>query len=490
MLAKATMPGLTRPDLLRQQALVAGEWVNARETITVTDPATGQPIGRVPNLGAEAATHAVLAAAQAQIAWKKTSAAERAAVLRRWHDLMLAHKEDLALIMTREQGKPLAEARGEVAYAAAFLLWFAEEARRAYGDVIPGHLADKRIMVTREPVGVVAAVTPWNFPLAMITRKAGPAIAAGCAIVIKPSELTPFSALALGLLAQEAGVPAGLLSVVTGDAAPIGEVLTTHPVVAKISFTGSTRVGTLLASRAMETVKRVSLELGGNAPFIVFDDADVDAAVEGALASKFRNAGQTCVCANRFYVQSGIHDAFVEKLAIRVRALKVGAGTQDGVDIGPLINAAAVQKVTDHVADALAKGGRLLAGGAPIAGAGHFFQPTLIADIPADALLCSEETFGPLAGIVRFAQEDVAIAHANATRAGLAAYVYTNDLSRAYRVSEGLAYGMVGLNTGLISTEVAPFGGVKQSGIGREGSRYGMDEYLNMKLICTQIAPA
>jgi len=490
MLAKATMPGLTRPDLLRQQALVAGEWVNARETITVTDPATDQPIGRVPNLGAEAATHAVLAAAQAQIAWKKTSAAERAAVLRRWHDLMLAHKEDLALIMTREQGKPLAEARGEVAYAAAFLLWFAEEARRAYGDVIPGHLADKRIMVTREPVGVVAAVTPWNFPLAMITRKAGPAIAAGCAIVIKPSELTPFSALALGLLAQEAGVPAGLLSVVTGDAAPIGEVLTTHPVVAKISFTGSTRVGTLLASRAMESVKRVSLELGGNAPFIVFDDADVDAAVEGALASKFRNAGQTCVCANRFYVQSGIHDAFVEKLAIRVRALKVGAGTQDGVDIGPLINAAAVQKVTDHVADALAKGGRLLAGGGAIAGAGHFFEPTLIADIPADALLCSEETFGPLAGIVRFAQEDVAIAHANATRAGLAAYVYTNDLSRAYRVSEGLAYGMVGLNTGLISTEVAPFGGVKQSGIGREGSRYGMDEYLNMKLICTQIAPA
>jgi len=490
MNAPTTLPGLSRPDLLRQQALVAGEWVGARDTIAVADPANGEIIGHVPNLGTEGATHAVLAAAQAQVAWKKTTAGERAAVLRRWHDLMLAHKEDLALIMTREQGKPLAEARGEVAYAAAFLLWFAEEARRSYGDVIPGHLVDKRLMVTREPVGVVAAVTPWNFPLAMITRKAGPAIAAGCAMVIKPSELTPFSALALGLLAQEAGVPAGLLSVVTGDAAPIGEVLTTHPVVAKISFTGSTRVGTLLASRAMETVKRVSLELGGNAPFIVFDDADVDAAVEGALASKFRNAGQTCVCANRFYVQAGIHDAFVDKLAARVRALKVGAGTEAGVDVGPLINAAAVEKVATHVADALAKGGRLLAGGEAVDGPGHFFQPTLIADIPADALLCSEETFGPLAGIVRFAQEDVAIAHANATRAGLAAYVYTNDLSRAYRVSEGLAYGMVGLNTGLISTEVAPFGGVKQSGIGREGSRYGMDEYLNMKLICTQIAPA
>ncbi|MCW2395769.1 succinate-semialdehyde dehydrogenase/glutarate-semialdehyde dehydrogenase [Sphingobium sp. B8D3B] len=389
--------------------------------------------------------------------------------------------------MTVEQGKPLAEAKGEVAYAASFLAWFAEEARRAYGDVIPSHGGDKRLMVLREPVGVVAAVTPWNFPLAMITRKAGPALAAGCTIIIKPSELTPFSALAIAFLAEEAGVPAGVLNVVTGAPGPIGDVLVTHPDIAKLSFTGSTAVGKMLAARAMATVKRVSLELGGNAPFIVFDDADLGAAVEGAIASKFRNAGQTCVCANRFIVQAGIYDQFVSRLSERVAALRVGPGLTDQVDIGPLINADAVAKVSAHVADALAKGGTLKAGGEALEGDGHFFQPTLIADVPRTARICGEETFGPVAAVSRFEREDEAIDLANDTRAGLAAYLFTRDFSRSHRVSEALQYGMVGLNTGLISTEVAPFGGVKESGVGREGSRYGLDEYLNMKLICAAI---
>jgi len=482
--------GLARPDLVRGAAFIGGQWIDGEQHIDVTDPATGTSLGTVPDLGSRETQRAVEAAVAAQAEWRTWSAPERAAILQRWHGLLLAHADDLARIMTAEQGKPLREARGEVAYAAAFISWFAEEARRTYGDVIPGHGRDKRLVVTREPVGVVAAITPWNFPLAMITRKAGPALAAGCAMVLKPSELTPFSALALALLAQEAGLPAGLLSVVTGRPQAIGEVLVTHPAIAKISFTGSTAVGAMLAGQAMSTVKRVSLELGGNAPFIIFDDADVDAAIEGAIASKFRNAGQTCVCANRFIVQDGIYDRFVTALAARVETMRIGPGLEDGVEIGPLINEAAVSKVSRHVADALAAGGKLMAGGHAIDGAGYFFQPTLIRDVPADALLCREETFGPLAGIVRFGSEAEAIAMANDSRAGLAAYVFTRNLSRSHRVTEALQYGMVGLNTGLISTEVAPFGGIKQSGFGREGSRYGMDEYLNMKLVCTAVAAA
>lgn len=480
---------LAWPDLLRQEAYIDGAWISAEKTLTVEDPATGRAIGTVPDLGTAEAERAVLAAKAALAAWRSRTAGERGAVLKRWGELMLAHREDLARIMTWEQGKPLAEARGEVSYAASFLTWFAEEARRTYGDVIPGHGTDKRLMVTRQPIGVVAAITPWNFPLAMITRKAGPAFAAGCTMIVKPSELTPFSALAIALLGEEAGIPAGVLNVVTGAPREIGDVIVSHPVVAKLSFTGSTAVGKMLAARCMETVKRVSLELGGNAPFLVFDDADLDAAVDGAIASKFRNAGQTCVCANRFLVQAGIYDRFVAALKQRVEALRVGNGFDDGVDTGPLINAAAIEKVRSHVADAIAQGGRLLVGGAALEGTGYFFQPTLISDVPASARICAEETFGPLAGIVRFETEAEAISLANDTRAGLAAYLYTRDLSRSYRVSEALEYGMVGLNTGLISTEVAPFGGVKESGFGREGSRYGMDEYLNMKLVCTAISP-
>lgn len=482
--------GLVRLDLFRQQAYINGTWVSGDNTLTVKNPATGAAIGAVPDLGTFHAEQAVASAQTALVGWRAKTAGDRGAVLKRWGELMLAHREDLARVMTCEQGKPLPEARGEVAYAAAFLNWFGEEARRTYGDIIPGHGVDKRLMVTREPVGVVAAITPWNFPLAMITRKAGPALAAGCTMIVKPSELTPFSALALAVLAEEAGVPAGVLNIVIGAPREIGDVLVSHPAVAKLSFTGSTAVGKLLAARCMETVKRVSLELGGNAPFLVFDDADIDAAVEGAIASKFRNAGQTCVCANRFLVQAGIHDRFIAALRRRVETLRIGNGLEEGVEIGPLINAAAIDKVRGHVADALAKGGTLLAGGSPLDGAGHFFQPTLITDVPATARLCAEETFGPLAGVVRFETEGEAIALANDTRAGLTAYLFTRDISRSHRVSEALQYGMVGLNTGLISTEVAPFGGVKESGFGREGSRYGIDEYLNMKLICTAVSSA
>jgi len=481
--------GLTRANLLRYQAYIDGQWISGERTIAVENPATGETIGTVPALDA-AHTEAAVAAAQAALpAWRARTAGERGVILRRWGELMLAHSDDLARIMTIEQGKPLAEARGEVAYAAAFLIWFAEEARRAYGDVIPGHGADKRLVVTREPVGVVTAITPWNFPLAMITRKAGPALAAGCTILVKPSELTPFSALALALLGEEAGVPAGVLNILTGSPRDIGDVLVSHPAIAKLSFTGSTAVGKMLAARCMDTVKRVSLELGGNAPFLVFDDADLDTAIEGAIASKFRNAGQTCVCANRFLVQAGIYDRFVEGLTKRVQALRIGNGLEEGINTGPLINASAIDKVRAHVADALAKGGVLLAGGHAVDGDGYFFEPTVIANVSTDARLCSEETFGPLAGIVRFETEAEAIALANDTRSGLAAYLFTNDLSRSHRISEALQYGMVGLNTGLISTEVAPFGGVKESGFGREGSRYGIDEYLNMKLVCTAVSP-
>ena len=476
---------LAAPELLRQAAYIDGKWVQGKSVIAVHNPATGALLGTVPALGAAETTAAVEAAHRAFGPWRALPASARAVKLRRWFELMTRHSEDLARLMTAEQGKPLAEARGEITYAASFLEWFAEEARRAYGDVIPGHLADKRLTVIKQPVGVVAAVTPWNFPAAMITRKVGPALAAGCTVVLKPSELTPFSALALAHLAEAAGIPAGVFSIVTGSPAEIGQVLTTDPRVRKFTFTGSTRVGKMLAARCMETVKRVSLELGGNAPFIVFDDADLDAAVEGALASKFRNTGQTCVCANRLLVQAGIYDRFAEALAKRVSAMVVGDGLAGETHQGPLINEAAVQKVERQVRDAAGHGGKVLTGGERLSGL--FFKPTVITGATAEMEFFREETFGPMAALVKFGSEAEAIGLANDTSAGLAAYVFTRDLSRSYRVSEALEYGMVGLNTGLISTTVAPFGGVKESGIGREGSMYGMDEYLEIKLVCTQV---
>jgi len=479
---------LRRPDLLREAAYVDGRWIDGLEEIAVTSPATGQRLGRVPDLGAEAATRAVAAAQAAFEPWRRLSAKARGAILRRWRDLMLENVEDLARLMTAEQGKPLAEARGEVAYAASFLEWFSEEAKRVYGDVIPGHDAGKRLMVLKQPVGVVAAVTPWNFPAAMITRKVAPALAVGCTVVLKPSELTPFSALALAALAEEAGVPPGVFNVVTGQAAPIGEVLTGDPRVRKFTFTGSTPVGKRLAARCMETVKRVSLELGGNAPFIVFDDADLDKAVEGAMASKFRNTGQTCVCANRLLVQSGVYEAFAQKLAARVEKLVVGDGLAGPTDQGPLINAAAAAKVARHVEDAVAGGAVVLTGGRALPGAGFFYAPTVLTGVTETMAMAQEETFGPVAGLIRFETEDEAISIANDTRAGLAAYLFTRDLDRSWRVGEALEYGMVGLNTGLISTEVAPFGGVKESGLGREGSRHGVDEFVELKLLCSDIA--
>ena len=480
-------PGLSDPELLRQAAWIGGAERTGADWIRVANPATGADLGRVPDLGADAAREAVAAARAALPGWRGRIARERATVLRRWHDRVLACRSDLARLLTAEQGKPLAEAEGEIAYAAAFIEWFAEEARRAYGDVIPGHQADRRILVMKQAVGVVAAVTPWNFPAAMVTRKVAPALAAGCTVVLKPSELTPFTALALARLAAEAGVPDGVFNVVTGAPAPIGEVLTGSPDVAKFTFTGSTAVGKRLAADCMGTVKRVSLELGGNAPFIVFDDADLDAAVEGLLASKFRNTGQTCVCANRIYVQAGIHDAFADALTRRVEALKAGDGLAGPTDQGPLINAAALDKVERHVADALAGGARVLAGARRLPGNGLFYAPTVLADVRADALVNREETFGPVAGLVRFRDEDEVLALANASRAGLAAYVFTRDAARTWRMSEGLEAGMVGVNTGLISTEVAPFGGVKESGLGREGSRYGLDEFLETKMVCLAV---
>ncbi len=479
---------LTCDGLFREQAFIDGEWLIGTETIIVVNPATGEEIGTVPALGAEETRRAVEAAENAFPDWSRRAASDRAGLLRRWHDLLLQNEDDLARLLSLEQGKPLAEARGEVRYAAAFLSWFSEEARRVYGDVIPGHASDKRLVVTREAIGVVAAITPWNFPLAMITRKAGPALAAGCTMVLKPSELTPFSALALAALGQKAGIPAGVLNVVTGPAEPIGDILVSHPSIAKLSFTGSTAVGKALAARCMETVKRVSLELGGNAPLIVFDDADLDTAVEGAIVSKFRNAGQTCVCANRLLVQSGIAPAFAERLRTRVAEMRTGDALETAAELGPLIDHRAVAKVGRHIEDAVARGATLLAGGRVIERGGSFFEPTVLWDVPPDALMCREETFGPVAGIILFETERDAIAMANDTRAGLAAYVFTSDLSRSHRVTEALQYGMVGLNTGLISTEVAPFGGVKESGIGREGSRYGIDEYVNLKLVCTAVA--
>ncbi|WP_202624592.1 NAD-dependent succinate-semialdehyde dehydrogenase [Steroidobacter agaridevorans] len=478
--------GLARPDLLREAAYIDGEWISANAVIGVNNPATGGLLGSVPELGAAETTQAVAAADRAFVTWSAKSAAERATVLRRWYELIVKHTEDLARLMTAEQGKPLAEARGEVTYAASFIEWFAEEARRAYGGIIPGHLPDKRLLVLKQPVGVVAAITPWNFPAAMITRKVAPALAVGCTVVLKPSELTPFSALALALLASEAGVPPGVFNVVTGEPRAIGEVLTTDARVRKFTFTGSTPVGKMLAARCMSTVKRVSLELGGNAPFIVFDDADIAQAVEGAIASKFRNTGQTCVCANRFLVHSAVYDEFAIRLSQRVSALVVGDGLEGPTQQGPLINSAALGKVERHIADAREQGGRVLTGGARKHG--NFHEPTVITGVTPRMALFHEETFGPVAGLLRFDDEAQAVALANDTSAGLAAYVYTRDLSRAWRVSEALRYGMVGLNTGLISTAVAPFGGVKESGVGREGSSYGIDDYLDIKFVCSEIS--
>ena len=477
---------LTDPSLLRQQAFLAGEWVPADDgsAQTIRNPANGAVIGSVPVMGAAETRRAIAAAQAAMAAWVAKTAKERAMVLRRWHDLMLANQEDLAILMTAEQGKPLAEARGEVAYAASFIEWFAEEGKRLYGETIPGHQPDKRLLVLRQPIGVVAAITPWNFPAAMITRKVGPALAAGCPVVVKPAPQTPFSALALAVLAERAGLPAGLLSVVTGDALAIGGEMTSNRTVRKVTFTGSTPVGLQLMAQCAPQLKKVALELGGNAPFIVFDDADLDAAVQGAMASKYRNTGQTCVCANRLLVQSGVYEAFAEKLAAAVRTLRVGDGLAGPTDQGPLIDERAVAKVEAHLADALARGAKVLVGGKRHALGGTFFEPTLLTDVTPDMRVAREETFGPVAPLFRFETEAEAIALANDTDAGLAAYFYTRDLARSWRVSEALEYGIVGLNTGIISTEVAPFGGVKTSGVGREGSRHGLLDYTELKYVC------
>ena len=477
---------LKDPSLLRQQVFLAGEWIDAdtRETIPVTNPANGERIGTVPMCGAEETQRAIAAAEVAQRDWARRPAKERTAILRRLNDLMLANQDDLALIMTTEQGKPLAESKGEIAYAASFIDWFADEARRVYGDTIPAASADRRILALKQPIGVTAAITPWNFPTAMLTRKAGPALAAGCAMVVKPATQTPFSALAFAELAQRAGLPKGLLSVLTGSASKIGGEMTRNPVVRKLTFTGSTEVGRMLMKQSADTIKKLSLELGGNAPFIVFDDADLDAAVEGAMVSKYRNTGQTCVCANRIYVQKGVLAAFTDKLVERVRALKVGNGVEPGVTQGPLIDDKAVAKIEEHVADAVAKGGKVLTGGKRHALGGRFYEPTVVAGATPDMLVAHEETFGPLAPVFAFDTEAEAIALANDTEFGLASYFYSRDIGRIMRVAEQLESGMVGVNTGLISTAEAPFGGVKQSGLGREGSKYGLDEFLEIKYVC------
>lgn len=477
---------LNDPTLFRQQAMINGRWRDAsgKETLAVTNPANGQPLGNVPKMGAGETREAIDAAARALPAWRALTAKERSSILRRWFELMMEHQDDLARLMTLEQGKPLAEAKGEISYAASFIEWFAEEGKRIYGDTIPGHQADKRLLVIKQPIGVTAAITPWNFPSAMITRKAGPALAAGCTMVLKPASQTPFSALALAELANRAGIPEGVFNVVTGSASEVGGELTGNPLVRKLSFTGSTEIGRQLMEQCAKDIKKVSLELGGNAPFIVFDDADLDKAVEGALASKFRNAGQTCVCANRLYVQDGVYDRFAEKLQQAVEKLRIGDGLQDGVTTGPLIDEKAVAKVEEHIADAIAKGAKVVTGGKPHALGGNFFQPTILVNVPDSAKVAKEETFGPLAPLFRFKDEADVIAQANDTEFGLAAYFYARDLSRVFRVGEALEYGIIGINTGIISTEVAPFGGVKASGLGREGSKYGIEDYLEIKYMC------
>ncbi len=477
---------LKDPALFRQQCYVDGRWIDADsgKTVAVDNPATGEILGTVPNMGAAETRRAIEAANAAFPAWRAKTAKERAAILRKWFDLMMANQEDLARLMTAEQGKPLAESRGEISYAASFIEWFAEEGKRVYGDVIPQHQADKRIIVLKEPIGVCAAITPWNFPAAMITRKAGPALAAGCTMVVKPATATPYSALAMAELAERAGVPKGVLSVLTGSASAIGGEMTSNPLVRKLTFTGSTETGKKLMAQCAGTVKKTSMELGGNAPFIVFDDAELDAAVDGAIASKYRNAGQTCVCANRLLVQDKVYDAFAAKLAEKVKAMKVGNGMDAGVVQGPLIDAAAVAKVEEHIGDAVSKGAKILTGGKRHSLGGRFFEPTVLANVDTTMKVTREETFGPVAPLFRFKDEKEAIRLANDTEFGLAAYFYGRDLGRVWRAAEALEYGIVGINTGIISTEVAPFGGVKESGIGREGSKYGIEDYLVVKYLC------
>lgn len=477
---------LKRPDLLRQQCYLNGKWVGADDgsTAPVSNPATGEIIARVPVMGAAETRRAIDGAKAAQKLWAARTAKDRAGILRKWFELMMANQEDLAIILTTEMGKSLTEARGEIAYGASFIEWFAEEGKRVYGETVPQHAADKRILVLKQPIGVTAAITPWNFPNAMITRKVGPALAAGCAQVIKPALETPLSAFALAVLAEEAGLPAGLMSVITGDSHAIGGEMTSNPIVTKLSFTGSTEVGRILMQQCAPTIKKLALELGGNAPFIVFDDADLDSAVEGAIISKFRNSGQTCVCANRLFVQAGIYEKFAEKLAARVAAFKVGNGMDDGVNQGPLINEDAVLKVEEHVADVLANGGAVTLGGKRHALGGTFFMPTVLTGVTADMKIFREETFGPVAPLIKFKDEAEVVELANRTEFGLASYFFSRDIGRIFRVAEALEYGMVGVNTGLISTAEAPFGGVKQSGLGREGSRHGIEDYLEIKYVC------
>ncbi len=477
---------LSDSELLRSRCYVDGKWIDADSgaELDVTNPSTGRALTTVPKLGAAETARAIAAANEAWMPWRDMLAKERANTMRRWFDLMMEHQEDLARIMTAEQGKSITEARGEVAYAAAFVEWFAEEAKRTYGETIPQHQADKRIVVIKQPIGVVAAITPWNFPAAMITRKVAPALAAGCTVVIKPASQTPLSALALAVLAERAGIPKGVVNVITGSASEIGGELTANPIVRKLTFTGSTEVGKVLIAQSAATVKKVSMELGGNAPFIVFDDADLDAAIEGAIASKFRNTGQTCVCANRIYVQDKVYDAFADKLATAVAALKVGDGMEDGVEQGPLIDVAAVTKVEEHIADASAKGADVMIGGGRHALGGTFFEPTILSGVTQDMLVARDETFGPLAPLFRFSRDEDVVAMANDTEFGLASYFYARDIGRIWRVAEQLEYGIVGINTGIISTEVAPFGGVKESGIGREGSRHGIEDFMELKYIC------
>lgn len=477
---------LSDPALLRQSCYLNGQWsaADSGQTIAVTNPANGEQLGTIPKMGTMETRRAIEGAQAALPAWRARTAKERSTILRRWFELILANQEDLAIIMTAEQGKPLAESRGEISYAASFIEWFAEEGKRIYGDTIPSYARDKRIVVIKEPIGVCAAITPWNFPAAMITRKAGPALAAGCTMVVKPATATPYSALALAELGERAGIPAGVFSVITGSSQEIGEELTANPIVRKLTFTGSTEIGKQLTAQCAATMKKVSMELGGNAPFIVFDDADLDAAVEGAVASKYRNTGQTCVCTNRLLVQSGVYDAFAARLATAVAAMKVGDGLKAEVQQGPLIDEASVQKVEEHIADAVAKGATVALGGKRHELGGTFFQPTILLNVTPQMLVAREETFGPVAPIFKFETEAEAIRMANDTEFGLASYLYTRDIGRVWRVAEALEYGMVGINTGLVSTEVAPFGGVKESGIGREGSKYGIEEFVEVKYLC------
>ena len=480
------MLSLKDHSLLKELCYINGQWVPADtgKTIDVTNPADNGLIGTIPRMGTDETRRAIEAAGAALPAWRAMTAKERSAILRRWFELMMANQEDLAIIMTAEQGKPLAESRGEIAYAASFIEWFAEEGKRIYGDTIPSYARDKRIVVIKEPIGVCAAITPWNFPAAMITRKAGPALAAGCTMVVKPATATPYSALALAELGERAGIPAGVFSVITGSSKEIGDEMTSNPIIRKLTFTGSTEIGKELTAKCAGTMKKVSMELGGNAPFIVFDDADLDAAVEGAVASKYRNTGQTCVCTNRLLVQAGVYDLFAETLSVAVARMKVGDGLKEDVQQGPLIDEASVQKVEEHIADAVAKGAKITLGGRRHERGGTFFQPTILCNVTPEMLVAREETFGPVAPIFRFETEEEAIRMANDTEFGLASYFFTRDMGRVWRVSEGLEYGMVGVNTGLVSTEVAPFGGVKESGLGREGSKYGIEEFVEVKYLC------